>query len=275
MPSDQRAIQGLWRVVSCVARGQSVGTGITHYQFDGNRVKPIDPSRVGGGDWATFVLDPAVQPKRFTMTTEWTGQGGKPVCRVDRWLYELDGDTLRLCWPSVFGDYPDLLSDQIHRVETLVRDTGPPPKTKQPAGKRPIKDAVLGQLTWDDNFDWWAAQVELKPGLIIDVHVEPGNRDDETAVATGREFVRWLQQHELAARRFAAAQLLDTHNDAWNEGELISARTFAGQLRLESVGIDEVGRASLYYDDGDLFWGHCIVVSVRENGEFENANIAG
>jgi uncharacterized protein (TIGR03067 family) len=276
MPSDQQAIQGLWRLVSCVARGGPVGTAATHYQFDGNRVKEIDPSRVDGGNWATFELDPKARPKRFTKISEWAGKGGKPVRRIDRWLYDVNGDTLRLCWPSVFGDYPDALSDQSHGVITLARDPGPPPKTKQPAGKKPIEDPVLGQLTWDDNYDWWEAQVKLKPERAVDVHVEPADeQDDVTAVAGGREFIRWLRRHEPAARRFAAAELLDTHNGAWNEGEPISARGFADRMTLESVGIDADGGASLYYHDGDLFWGHCIIVSVGADRAFRNATIAG
>jgi hypothetical protein len=195
---------------------------------------------------------------------------------VDRWLYELNGDTLRLCLPNVFGDYPDKLSDQTHGVITLARDAGPPPRTKQPAGKNPIEDPVLGRLTWDDNFDWWEAQIELKPGLTIDAHVELGSaQDDVAAVAAGREFIRWLRQHEPAARRFAAAELLDTHNDCWNDGKPISARTFAGRMTLESVGITPGGGASLYYHDGDLFWGHCIIVTVGKDREFSDATIAG
>jgi uncharacterized protein (TIGR03067 family) len=276
MPSDQQAIQGLWRFVSCVARGGPVGTATTHYQFDGNRVKEIDPAQVDGGDWATFELHPKARPKRLTMTSEAVGKGGKPVRRVDRWVYDLDGDTLRLCWPSVFGDYPDALSDQTHGVITLARDRGPPPRTKQPSGKKPVEDPVLGRLTWDDNYDWWEAQVELKPGLAVEVHVTPGDgKDDVTAVAGGREFIRWLRRHEPAARRFAAAELLNTHNGSWNDGEPISVRTFAGRITLEGVGIDSDGGASLYYHDGDLFWGHCIIVSVGENREFKHATIAG
>jgi uncharacterized protein (TIGR03067 family) len=276
MASDQQAIQGLWRLMSCVARGTPIGSATTHYQFDGNRVKEIDPSRVGGGDWSTFELDPKARPKRFTMTSEYAGNGGKAVRRVDCWLYELNGDTLQLCWPNVFGDYPDALSDQTNGVITLARDPGPLPKTKQPAGKKPIDDPVLGRLTWDDDYDWWEAQVELSPGPAIDVHVEPGDeKDDVTAVAGGREFFLWLRRHEPAARGFAAAELLDTHNRSWNDGEPISAGTFADRMTLESVGIDPDGGASLYYHDGDLFWGHCIIVSVGEDRKFKDAGIAG
>jgi uncharacterized protein (TIGR03067 family) len=276
MPSDQDRIQGLWRVVSCVARGGAVGTAATHYLFEGNRVKEIVPSRVDRDRWSTFELNPRTRPKRFTMTRPATGKGGKAWQRVDCWLYDLAGDTLRLCWPNVFGDYPNELSDQTHGVLTLARDPGPPPATKRPAGKKPIQDRLLGQLTWDDDFDWWETCVELRPGLTIDFHVEPGDdADDAAVVAAGRDFFRWLRRHERAARRFAAGELLDTYNGSWNHGEPISARTFAGRTTLENVGLDPEGGADLYYADGDLFWGHTIIVSVDEGRVFRHATIAG
>jgi uncharacterized protein (TIGR03067 family) len=276
MPSDQQAIQGLWRLVSCVARGGQVETCTTHIQFEGNRVKEIDPHLVDGGHWSIFQLDPKAKPKRFTKTTEWTGKDGETVRRVDRWLYELDGDTLRLCWPSVFGDYPDTLSDAAHGVLTLVRDAGPPPKTKQPAGKKPITDPVLGQLVWSDNYDCWEGRLELRTGLTVDVHIEvDGDKGDVGAVAAGRDFVRWLRRHEPAARRFAAAKLLDTHNGSWNDGKPISTRTFAGRMALENISIAPSGSVDLAYRDGDLFYGHWIIVAVDPDRQFKHATIAG
>jgi hypothetical protein len=106
--------------------------------------------------------------------------------------------------------------------------------------------------------------------------VRPGDdRDDVMAVTASREFILWLRRHELDARQFAAGELLETHNDAWNEDEPISAQTFAERMTLEGVGVDRDGCGSLYYEDGDLFWGHCIVVSVDRNREFRSADIAG
>lgn len=33
--------------------------------------------------------------------------------------------------------------------------------------------------------------------------------------------------------------------------------------------------ANFYFDDGDLFWGHTIEVTVNQNLEFTDANIVG
>ena len=112
--------------------------------------------------------------------------------------------------------------------------------------------------------------------MAIDVYVKPGDqRDDASAVAMARDFLVWLGQNEPAAHQFAAAKLLDTHNEGWNEGKPISAQTFIQRMTLESVSIDPEGKVELYYNDGDLFWGHSIVVSLAKDREFKDAYTAG
>ena len=276
MGPDEQAIQGLWRIVSYVARGKPVFSSATHYQFEENRVKEIAPSLVDDGRWSTYELQPECQPKRFTMISEWTGADGEAAQRADRWLYDLQGDSLRLCWPSVFGEYPDVLSDEEHGVVTLERDSGPPPETKAPSGKEPIQDPVLGQLTWNDNLDWWEGQVELRPDLKVMLHIEPGEeRGDAEIAAAGRQLLAWVREHEPRAREFAAAELLDTHNDHWNDEQPISAGMFVDNMTLESISCYSGGSVELLYHDGDLFWGHCIIVSTDEVRQFTDANIAG
>ena len=274
--SDQQAIQGLWRMVSLVSQGQPVLSATTHYQFDGNRVKAIDPARVEGGAWATFALDEAARPRRFTMTAEWAGHDGAPVQRVDRWLYDLNGDMLRLCWPNVFRRYPDVISDAIHGVRVLVRDAGPPPQTKQSAGKAPIDDAALGRLTWDDNFDYWEASIALPAASNVGVQIELGaDQDDADAIAAGSAFVGWLRAHEPEARAYAASLMVDGYNSNWGDDEQLTPAEFAERLTVETAGLSPDGEATLFYADGDMFGGHVVIVSLDASRTFTDANIAG
>src|SRR5437763_12123480 len=134
MPTDLQAIQGYWRVVSYTSRGGAVTSGTTHYHFDGNRVKEIDPFFVDGGTWATFELGTRHRPKRFTMTYEFPQKGGGTRRQVHEGLYDLTGKKLRICWPNVYGTIPKKLSDKEDRVVTLARHVGPPPPTKQASG---------------------------------------------------------------------------------------------------------------------------------------------
>jgi hypothetical protein len=147
---------------------------------------------------------------------------------------------------------------------------------EQPSGKKPIEDAVLGRLTWDGRFNEWGARFAVTPGLLVEVCLTPaGDEADDVTVARGRDFVHWLRQNEPAARRFAAAELLDVFNGAWNDGEPLSAQAFADRITLGTAGVTPDGGAVLYYEDGDLFAGHCVIVSVSEVRAFTHAAIAG
>jgi hypothetical protein len=84
-----------------------------------------------------------------------------------------------------------------------------------------------------------------------------------------------LQQQEVYFRRCAANQLLNLYNHTWNDGDEIDCQTFMELMKLEEVHLNSDGSANLYYDDGDLFGGHVIIISIDGNGVFEDAKIAG
>jgi hypothetical protein len=46
-------------------------------------------------------------------------------------------------------------------------------------------------------------------------------------------------------------------------------------MSLESIVIYPSGGAEIYYGDGDLFWGHTILVGLTEDLSFRDATIAG
>lgn len=272
--SDREAIQGAWRVESCRAYGRDIASGTTHYVFDGDRVKEYDPGKVDGGSWSAFELDPAADPKRITITSEFD-RDGETVRRVDRWLYALRGKALRLCWPNVFGQFPDVISDAKHGVVTLARHVGQLPPAKPPSGKLPVDHPELGRLTWDDDLDYWHGGFDFVPGHRVGLSADPGEAGDGAAIAAAAAFVRWLSEADASARAAAAAGLLDTHNDSWNDGEPVTAGEFAARLRLETVVADPDGGGQLYYADGELFWGHVVIVPVGPDRTFGEAHIAG
>ena len=50
---------------------------------------------------------------------------------------------------------------------------------------------------------------------------------------------------------------------------------FRAAVRLRTVSVFEDGSAEFYFADGDLFWGHTILVGMNKEGGFEGATIAG
>jgi uncharacterized protein (TIGR03067 family) len=275
--TDDKAIVGLWRLVSRTSQGRPVTDCASHYLFEPGRVKEIVPDLVDDGSvFSTYELDPTASPKRITMTTHWVGKGGKPTAPpfVERGVYELKGETLRLCWGSG-GGTPPTFSKKTDIIVTFTREHRPPPKTKQPAGKQPVEVPGVGRLTWDDDIDWWQGEVKAATGEVAELHVEVIKETPARVAQAAQEFVAWLKAHEPAARTFAAEELLDLLNDVWNEGRPITARQFVKRLSLDSAGRAKDRSASLYYRDGGLFRGHSIVVQVDKAGRFKNATIAG
>ena len=100
--------------------------------------------------------------------------------------------------------------------------------------------------------------------------------NEATVIAAGRSFVAWVQEHDLACRRFAAERLLDLYNSTWNTGRQITADAFIERMQLESASLHpDGGGGNLIYADGDLFWGHSIIVSFGSDRDFIDAEIAG
>ena len=47
------------------------------------------------------------------------------------------------------------------------------------------------------------------------------------------------------------------------------------RMELDDICVNSDGSITLYYDDGDMFWGHAIEVDVEDDGTYSDANIAG
>src|SRR5262249_49504966 len=63
--TDHEAIQGLWRLLSHVSRGSRALTSVTHFLFEGDRVREVTPDLVDDGTVrSTFQIDPTTSPKR-------------------------------------------------------------------------------------------------------------------------------------------------------------------------------------------------------------------
>lgn len=138
-----------------------------------------------------------------------------------------------------------------------------------------INDDVLGTLTWDDSLKSYQGEREIAPGQKIGVSLSPSEDRLEELLVQARRAYQHLQRQEVALREAAADALLPLHNETWSEGETIDRDTFVRRITLEGLTVYGDGSAELSYNDGDLFWGHTIVVSLREDGTVEDATIQG
>ena len=78
------------------------------------------------------------------------------------------------------------------------------------------------------------------------------------------------------AKDYITKKLLKLKNDLWLEEDEkeVAKKEFKARMKFTSLYVFSES-ANFYFDDGDLFWGHTIEVTVNQNLEFTDANIVG
>jgi hypothetical protein len=131
-------------------------------------------------------------------------------------------------------------------------------------------DPQLGRLTADPLLGWAGEARWLGGACTLSIE-----RRDElpTAHALWADQQRWTKD----AVQVAATSLLDLKNTSWlDEGQSpVTATEFQAKLKLISIAIEKGGGFVLEFDDGDLFWGHTILVDGNLRDGLIEANLAG
>lgn len=85
-----------------------------------------------------------------------------------------------------------------------------------------------------------------------------------------------LTQFIEKAKEYTAHKLLKLKNDLWLEEDEkeVTKKDFKERMKFTSLYVFSES-ANFYFDDGDLFWGHTIEVTINQNLEFIAANIVG
>ncbi|WP_458110202.1 DUF2262 domain-containing protein [Bacillus zhangzhouensis] len=101
------------------------------------------------------------------------------------------------------------------------------------------------------------------------------------AIQTARRLVQEQTKWDSSIKSFAANKLIELAKD-WQEQddsdenqEEITHDQFINRISLESLQAYPNGEFEAYYHDGDLFWGHVILITGNIDGTFKDAHIAG
>ena len=134
--------------------------------------------------------------------------------------------------------------------------------------RRPVvlEDEELGELTLDKDYDTFEGVVPWR-GEDIDISLEVDSSSEETwtaAVVAMKQMVADQDAWDRDMRTFAARELTELARE-WRESAdeevpEITEESFAQRLDLTSIAMDPDGSFSAYFDDDDMFFGHCVVV---------------
>lgn len=140
-----------------------------------------------------------------------------------------------------------------------------------------MHDAQLGRLSWCAEFEGWEGSVPMTSGESCGllVFARASLVAERAITVEARAAIERLRGAESACRSFASAELLEIHNSEWSEGATLDATGFERRLELDSLEVHESGYAEVGFTDGDLFWGHDVVVRIRPDGSFQEVVLAG
>ena len=135
--------------------------------------------------------------------------------------------------------------------------------------------------------DWEESTTELTTseaeislyGQSIDISFDPNKleMDLDAYLTLVNEKLNWLGANREKVEEAIADELLELKNESWlDEDERpVSKKTFIKRLVIESIEFYSDSSAELWFDDGDLFWGHAVTIDLTVNLELEDASLSG
>lgn len=140
-----------------------------------------------------------------------------------------------------------------------------------------IEDSVLGKLTLDRTIDifecdnsWLEGEVSFSLSCDEDGSIE-------SILPKSYSILQSAKLWDSKTKEFSAKKLLELKNDTWlgeDESEFTESQ-FIEKMSLSTISFETDGSMTFWFDDGDLFWGHTISVTVDENDQLIDAEIMG
>ena len=149
--------------------------------------------------------------------------------------------------------------------------------------RRPIVvvDEELGELTLDKDLDMFEGEV-LWRGEQICLSLEVDAANEDTWVDARRAMKAMLAEQDRwdGDMRASAARELTELACEWRESAdedvpEITEESFARRIELSSIAMDADGSFSAYFDDDDMFFGHCVTAYGTLTDGVTAANMEG
>lgn len=148
--------------------------------------------------------------------------------------------------------------------------------------KKPIiiEDDILGELLYDRTIKSFEGHITwLDKNIDISLDVD---KDNKSGITKARKAMKELylsaEKWDAKMRTFAAENLIDLARD-WCESEeeagKIVEESFAERIDIETISITSGGSFTAYFNDDDIFAGHCIIVNGSLKKGVTSASMGG
>lgn len=144
-----------------------------------------------------------------------------------------------------------------------------------------LKDEQSGTFVLDREMNWFSSTLDWLDKE-CSVSLECDEEDGETvnlALAHFQNIYTHVQEWDGKLRKFASEKLTELAND-WLEDsdediDEITQETFIQRIFMSEFIIDKDSYYTAYYNDGDMFWGHVILIEGHISDGMKDADIAG
>jgi hypothetical protein len=140
-----------------------------------------------------------------------------------------------------------------------------------------LKNARFGFLTLDRDVNWFDATTKWA-GVRVTLHLSIDNSDQvEQPLSVSTKLWDAETAWNSKILDYAAQELLPLkNNNGLEDGESkLNAIDFKSRMTPEEITVYPEGRFEFYYNDGDMFGGHVILVSGSLSNGLDDAGIHG
>ncbi|MCT4615124.1 MAG: DUF2262 domain-containing protein [Marinifilaceae bacterium] len=212
-----------------------------------------------------------------------------------KYLLKIENNILYMKLGDVFGYFPENFEDrgmlskyELENSKQALKLSQLPQKIK----REHYTVENLGTFQYQDKSKYWAGSI-LFLGQTINLEIVHNDEEKYSCFALLAEKIKEMQAVNLY--QIASNNLLTTYNESWKEDDWenepeedesldedleyeapdLTAEEFEARLSLQSICIERDGSCSVFLNDGDLFAGHLINISMDRNCEIENVAIFG
>ncbi|WP_087026554.1 DUF2262 domain-containing protein [Thaumasiovibrio subtropicus] len=127
-----------------------------------------------------------------------------------------------------------------------------------------ITHPEFGILVLNRTVDWFEGTVNwIDEPISVSVSLDEENGSSDASMKTLEALYSGASDWSKRITNYAVSELLELKNDNWlmDGQEALTAADFISAMKLDSITVYPDGEFEFWHNDGDLFWGHSILVS--------------
>ena len=131
-----------------------------------------------------------------------------------------------------------------------------------------------GDFLLNREYQYYTARID---DYAFTLDVDEGSDESCTVALATFNTIDNFKAFEQRISTYISETLLDLAND-WldnDDQDPITAEIFAKRITMGELAFRNDGTIEVYYDDDDIFWGHCIIANIDAEGNPVHADIAG